>query len=291
MSTKNENQEPRQASQYDKIFKENLDVAFPVILKELLGIEIIESEDLPDTLQHTKERKPDKLTRVTDIKREKFVLHLEVQATNEAEMIYREADYHIMLTRKYHKDNLPIQQFVLYLGEGVSTMISEMDTGAMQFRYNLISISTFSYKLFYNSEDPEVIMLGLLGNFGDEDKKTVIRKIVNKLQLHTKGDLEKSKYFIQLRTLAILRKSLAEEFKQVIMDTITSSINIEEDFLYQEGMEKGWEKGVEEGMEKGWGKGKEEERITIALEMKKDGIPAKQISKFTKLSIEEIEKL
>ena len=31
--------------------------------------------------------------------------------------------------------------------------------------------------------------------------------------------------------------------------------------------------------------------IDIALEMKKDGLPLLQISKFTKLSIEEIEKL
>jgi predicted transposase YdaD len=34
-----------------------------------------------------------------------------------------------------------------------------------------------------------------------------------------------------------------------------------------------------------------EEKITIAREMKKDGLPLSQISKFTRLSIEEIEKL
>jgi hypothetical protein len=31
--------------------------------------------------------------------------------------------------------------------------------------------------------------------------------------------------------------------------------------------------------------------ITIAIEMKKNGIPSSQIAKYTKLSIEEIEKL
>jgi predicted transposase YdaD len=34
-----------------------------------------------------------------------------------------------------------------------------------------------------------------------------------------------------------------------------------------------------------------EEKIAIVREMKKDGLPLAQISKFTKLSIEEIEKL
>jgi stage V sporulation protein SpoVS len=38
-------------------------------------------------------------------------------------------------------------------------------------------------------------------------------------------------------------------------------------------------------------KGKLEEAIAIAREMKKDGLPLAQISKFTKLSVEEIEKL
>jgi predicted transposase/invertase (TIGR01784 family) len=46
-------------------------------------------------------------------------------------------------------------------------------------------------------------------------------------------------------------------------------------------------KGIEQGIEKG----KLEEAITIAREMKKDGLPLSQIVKFTKLSIEEIEKL
>ena len=63
------------------------------------------------------------------------------------------------------------------------------------------------------------------------------------------------------------------------------------DYARQEGMEKGLEQGMEKGIEKGMEKGKQEEAINIAREMKKDGLPFAQISKFTKLSIEEIEKL
>jgi len=38
-------------------------------------------------------------------------------------------------------------------------------------------------------------------------------------------------------------------------------------------------------------KGRHEEALIIAREMKNDGLPLTQISKFTKLSFEEIEKL
>jgi predicted transposase/invertase (TIGR01784 family) len=55
------------------------------------------------------------------------------------------------------------------------------------------------------------------------------------------------------------------------------------DYAVKEGIEK----GIAEGMEKG----KRENAITIAKEMKKEGMPLAQISEFTKLSIEEIEKL
>jgi predicted transposase/invertase (TIGR01784 family) len=46
-----------------------------------------------------------------------------------------------------------------------------------------------------------------------------------------------------------------------------------------------------EGIEEGKLEGKLEEAIAIAIEMKKDGIPFTRIAKFTKLSIEQIEKL
>jgi len=56
-----------------------------------------------------------------------------------------------------------------------------------------------------------------------------------------------------------------------------------EEFLLDQAKKEGIEKGIE--------KGKLEEAIAIAIEMKKDGIPLTQIAKFTKLTIEEIEKL
>lgn len=51
-------------SQYDKIVKENLEAAIPALLRRLLNIHAVESEELPDELHHTKERKPDALKRI-----------------------------------------------------------------------------------------------------------------------------------------------------------------------------------------------------------------------------------
>jgi len=67
--------------------------------------------------------------------------------------------------------------------------------------------------------------------------------------------------------------------------------------MYDSSMKYKWDnKNVldyakEEGIQEGIEKGKLEEAREIAREMKKDGLLFEQISKFTKLSIEEIERL
>ncbi len=76
----------RQTNQYDKIFRENIEAALPNLMKNLLGIEAVEMEELPDDIQHTKERKPDFLKKVTNTKGEVFVLQIEFQVFDESTM-------------------------------------------------------------------------------------------------------------------------------------------------------------------------------------------------------------
>jgi predicted transposase/invertase (TIGR01784 family) len=99
-----------QVNQYDKILRENLEAALPGLIKNLLGIHTVYAEELPDDIQHTKERKPDVLKKITDKNGETFVLHIEFQVKDEPEMVFRMADYFIMLLRRY---KLPVRQYVI----------------------------------------------------------------------------------------------------------------------------------------------------------------------------------
>jgi hypothetical protein len=49
----------RQVNQYDKILRENIEAALPGLIRNLLHIHALNTEELPDDIQHTKERKPD----------------------------------------------------------------------------------------------------------------------------------------------------------------------------------------------------------------------------------------
>jgi predicted transposase/invertase (TIGR01784 family) len=95
-----------------------------------------------------------------------------------------------------------------------------------------------------------------------------------------------------------LRKPIFEKLFSIAEYT---NLTKEEKTMYDSSLKYKWDnknvidyarqEGMEKGMEKGMKKGKLEEAIAIAHEMKKDDLPLAQISKFTKLSVEEIEKL
>lgn len=60
-------------------------------MQNILEITAVSMEELPDDIQHTKERKPDVLKKITDTNGDTFVLQIEFQVRDEPKMIYRMA--------------------------------------------------------------------------------------------------------------------------------------------------------------------------------------------------------
>ena len=248
----------QQVNQYDKIFRENIEAALPGLIKNLLGIHAIHSEELPDDIQHTKERKPDVLKKVTDEKGDIFVLHIEIQLKNEKEMVFRMAEYYIMLLWKYA---LPVRQYVIYIGTGMPFMTDHIHSGTMNFKYQLIALSTVDYHLLLRSDNPEEKMLAILANFGNTDPKAVIENIVIQVIGASKGNFSKLRHLQQLRILAQLRNLVPDNLE--IMDSIANYITEKNDILYRRGELKGMARGEKKGIEKGIEKGVEKERESL----------------------------
>ena len=224
----------RQSSQYDKIFKENIEAVISSIVQNVLDIMVISMEELPDDIQHTKERKPDVLKKVTDNQGNIFVLQIEFQVANDDEMAHRMLDYKAMLFRKYR---IPVRQYVIYLGKGKLTMEDSMQTLDLTFKYNLLAINTIDYKIFLKSNRPEEIVLSVLANFDKEKPENALKHIISRLEETTEGDLALKRYFKQLRILAQLRK-LEQKLKNIVMDSIAKYIDEEKDVAFLVGREK-----------------------------------------------------
>lgn len=222
----------RQSSQYDKIFKENIEAVISSIMQNVLEITAVSMEELPDDIQHTKERKPDTLKKITDDKGNTFVLQIEFQVKNEDEMVYRMLDYYGMLERKY---KLPVKQFVIFL-TGTPTMPTNLEREMLKFRFPIVALSDLDYHIFLNSDKPEEIILGILANFKGENPENALKQILVRVKETTKGDFSLNRYFNQLRVLAQLR-NLELNLKNA-MDSIAEFIKEERDVLYLRGQEK-----------------------------------------------------
>ncbi|MHA4896203.1 RpnC/YadD family protein [Pedobacter sp. PWIIR3] len=223
----------KQTNQYDKIIKENLEQTLPVIIKELLCLDVIESEEIPDDIQHTKEREPDALKKITDSKGNIYILHVEFQVQNENDMVYRMAEYSIMLMRRY---KIPVKQFVIFLKEIKPTMTSKIETPNLKYNYELIRISKVSHKLFLKTKNPEVRMLGILADMGDDPPSVVIQSIIDEINA-TESNLTRNKYFKQLRIFVQLRTNVEHQFEKA-MQSVTTFFKEENDIFYRKGEAK-----------------------------------------------------
>ncbi len=225
----------RQYAQYDKIFKENIEAVISGIMQNVLEITAVHIEELPDDIQHTKERKPDVLKKITDKKGDTFILQIEFQVANDDEMVHRMLDYKAMLFRMYR---IPVRQYVIFLGKGKMLMQSSLQTFDLAFKYNLLAINSIDYKTFLNSNQPEEVILSVLANFDKETTEIALKRIISRLEETVEGDLALKRYFTQLRILAQLRK-LEQKLKTIIMDSIAKYIDEKKDVAFLLGLDKG----------------------------------------------------
>lgn len=219
----------KQSNQYDKILRENLEAFIPGLMENVLGINVVASEELPDDIQYTKERKPDVLKKITDDLGNTAVLQIEFQVSDESEMVYRMAEYYIMLERKY---KLPVRQFVIFLGSSVPQMPVRLDRPNLMFTFPLISFAALDYRLSLNSTRPEEVLLAILANFNSDNVDTILGQIVQRIEETSNSDFS-FKNFNQLRVLAQLR-NLGVKLEKT-MDSILPFIKEENDVLYIRG--------------------------------------------------------
>ncbi|WP_316819807.1 Rpn family recombination-promoting nuclease/putative transposase [Pedobacter gandavensis] len=265
----------RQGSAYDKIFKENMEANLEGIVEQVLSMKIVLSEEIPDDLQQTKERKPDLLKKVQDEKGQIFILHIEYQRKNDQDMAYRMAEYSIMLQKKYR---LPVSQHMIYIGKERINMPISIDTTNFKFSYNAQAISTVDYKLFLSNKVLEMKLLSILGDLGTVKPREVLTTLVNIIKTLVPEELAYNKYINQLKVLTQLR-DLEHTLKDV-MDEVENFYVKERDPYYRVGKEEGILEGKLEGKRDG--------KLQIARKMIKEGIAIPLIVRFTGLTKKEV---
>ncbi len=274
------------AQDYDKIFREVLRDLFPAVARKVLGIPAGAYQPLPGDLQYTAQREADQLWLVTPPEGEPFILHCEFQSTNDKQMLSRMMLYHAFL---HYQRQLPIRQFVIYVGREALRMEYQLETDSFSYRYGLVDLRSFPDQTFLESDHSQEVLLAILADFGGQEAGLIAQKILAKLRQSTSGTLELSQRTVQLARLALLRNlstTVLTAAQHMALD-----IDITEDALYQLGIQKGEQTGLQKGKEEGEQRGEQKGKEETALNMLREGFAEDVVTRITNLPAERIAQL
>ena len=155
--------------------------------------------------------------------------------------------------------------------------VSELPENQMIKGFEWLDLGELPLVEFLDSDAPEVIILGILSNFGSLKAEEVSMRILNRLQEVKLGEDSLKKYITQLEVLSNLRN---------LNDVVTQSIrampitfDIKKSSFYQEGR-------LERKKER-----KQEGKQEIVLNMYAKGLSIEQIVDLTGIAKDEVEKV
>ena len=234
---------------YDRIIKENIEAVILPLSAKLFGIRPEAMEEITVDLQLTLERKPDVTRRI--VKGGQIsILHIEFQTQDDANMVLRMQTYRALL-QELHQ--LPIQQFVVYLGQKESRMrtsVAELIPGdTNNFRFSLVDIHQYDYRSLLSSEIPEEILLAILGDFQNESPEAVVAKVLERLQAASQDITKLQRYVRQLVIMAKLRNLQEETLLNI--EKMPFEFDIESDVVYKRGKQEGQDEMIAEMLRDG----------------------------------------
>jgi predicted transposase YdaD len=242
-------------NKYDRIFKENVQSLIPFLITKVLGLrDVLETEELKDKIQLTLEQEADYLRKVIHTnKRHDYILQIEFQSTAPSNMARRMLLYQAFLRHKY---NLPVKQFVIFIGDkNAAAMPTHIYEDNLMFRYQVVDLRTIDYKFFLYGDQPEEVILAILGDLKGREIEEIVNEIIERLNAFTKDGLDIQKYFVQLRVIANLRNIQEETIKLLKNMALKFKYDIQKDGFYLEGKEDGRIEGKEEGISQGISRG------------------------------------
>ncbi len=222
----------------------NLDIA----LKELfqsVGTSLTERlagaapvEWLNVELTETRAQRVDFVCRLAD----SGIFHLEFQSANEQAMARRMLDYYVALYKKY---GVAPRQVVLYLGNESLRMPDSLDLESLQFRFSIVDLGNLNAEELWNNPNIGDVILSILCR--QPEPKVRFERIIERIRLLGQEQRERA---ARLLLLLSYKRGLSDIVIKGVK-TMGVTIDIDDDkrlrHKFDEGMEKGIERGRNEG--------------------------------------------
>lgn len=168
-------------SKFDRAIKEIMQNIFLQSSRSWLGIDLTGAtlEELNPKISRVMDREADFLKKVSHLDLGSFILHLEFQTQDDRKMHYRMAEYRALLQRSFE---LPVRQYVIYLGRRRSKMITTLPETFQIVGYQLLELNRFKTEQILSSNLPDEIILAILTDYPTKDAKALVGKIIERLK-------------------------------------------------------------------------------------------------------------
>ncbi len=238
----NKNTNPRQHQDFDKVLKKTFARVYASLIHRLLGLDLSKTVKLPTTFSRTKEKRPDFAVKVSTEVKGDHIVHVEFQGRNDENMHKRQLGYY---NDFYWEFDLPIVQYVIYMGIGKHTMTTSIIHESLQFSYKMIVLNEIDADLFLHSDNPHELILAILCHYDKKKAPDIIHQILDKLQKLARNERELHEFTTDLEILSGLRKLQSETKKQV--DKMPITYDLTKDPRFIEGKLEGKLEGTIEG--------------------------------------------
>ena len=279
----------------NQIYDKTLKTLFEASLKEGILLKKYQKdalliEQIDTVSKRPKELRVDFAQKITPLKGTPYILHLEFQSTIKDDMDFRMLEYYEVLTRK-HK--IEVEQILVYVGNKRKIEINgEIAHKNLKYRYNVLDLSSLSYKKLLKSDTVDEVVLAILANFNGKKPSEIVEIIVKRLQILAHDDDELKDAILFLQNLSDLRKFGKETSEKLKAMPVT--LDYRKSTLFKEGKQEGREEGIQKGREET--REEAENRIKkmqekIAFQLKNIGLDLAKISEGTDLSIDYLTEL
>ena len=186
----------------------------------LFNLDITEAELLNNEQPRIEAKRADLVARVKDAYSKSYILHVEIQNDNQANMPLRMLRYYSDIALQYPKDN--IVQYLLYIGKAPLTMVNQVSGYNWTYRHEVLDMRSQDSDYFLSSNNPDAIVLAILCNPQGQEPNALVARIIKELRrLH--GD-KLDKLRDSLKMLDVLAgnrglQNLVKENAEMYIDT------------------------------------------------------------------------
>jgi len=240
------------AQDFDRIMRENFE---GIVMKSdnlsslpfQFNYKVLASIFTPN-ITKTLERKIDfaKIVEDKEDANRQTVLHIEFQTEPEKRMVVRMQLY-LALIQDWVE--LPVKQYVIYLGERPANMATHMQHhipgNTINYHYQLIEIRNLQAEDLLLSDTPEIIVLAILASRGNVDPLSFVVKVLKRLKAVCHSQEEVDKFVLQLVTMSSLRnldEVITENREDLAMNT---GISIKDNAVYKHAFSEGEAKTIQ----------------------------------------------